>query len=84
MKFKVVSGGKTVYEGSFNAEGGAFVELRIDGYGEKEALDGEGALVAVEAPDGIPVVHVFEDITVDGPTHSIRCNRADETRRGKA
>jgi len=54
------------------------IEVRLDGYGEKTAEEGQGDVVFVEFFDGKPQADVFANINVEGPTHQIDLSVARE------
>lgn len=80
MKFRITNDDE-VFESTLKE--GDFLEVHLDGFGECEALEDDGSLVAIEIKDGVPTVYVFSDINHAGPTHSIRCFNAQETKRRK-
>ena len=62
---------------------GEFIEIRPEGYGECEAIDGGGAPVLIELYDGELRVLVFGDIHSPDPTHTISLEGAKESLRKK-
>jgi hypothetical protein len=62
-------------------EGSGFFEVRAENYGEKNAVDGEGAILALEVYEGRLRLLVFSDINIEGPTHVIDLEGAQEDRR---
>ncbi len=62
-------------------EGSGFFELRAERYGEKNAVNGKGSILAVEVYEDRLRVLVFSDINVEGPTHIIDLEGAREDRR---
>lgn len=57
------------------------IEITADGYGEKTAEVGAGALAFFEYYGGEVQLHVFSDINKEDPTHNISFEDAKETNR---
>lgn len=53
------------------------IEIRLQGYGEKEALPGRGSVAFLEFRSGQPCLHVWPDITKADPL-SISLDKASE------
>lgn len=62
-------------------EGNGFLEIRAEGYGEKEAAPGHGSVLAVEIHQGRLRLLVFADIRQEGPTDVINLEGAREDKR---
>jgi hypothetical protein len=61
----------------------AFIEIGIDGYGEKEGNVGDGSPVVLEKYEGKLRLIVFADINKDEPTHIISLEGALESARNE-
>ena len=61
--------------------GGNSLEIRAEGYGQKNVADGHGSLAVLEINRGRLRLMVFADITTDGPTDVIDLEGAREQRR---
>ena len=64
--------------GSVVMQSNHYIEIRIDGFGECTAAPGCGAILVVEMCSGVPVVHVFNDISREVPI-TITCEKAAES-----
>lgn len=62
-------------------EGHGFLEIRADGYGEMNAAEGHGSVLALEVYESRLRLLVFSDMNVEGPTHTIELEGAREDRR---